>query len=52
MFLAYYIETVAGLAQARFKRRATAVPNSVDRIKFDLSTAVTRRLKTSRAIAV
>ena len=52
MFLAYYIETVAGLAQARFKRRATAVPNSVDRIKFDFSTAVTRRLKPSRATAV
>ena len=31
--------------QARFKRRATAVPNSVDRIKFDFYTAVTRRLK-------
>ena len=38
--------------QARFKRRATAVPNSIDRIKFDFSTAVARRLKPSRAIAV
>ena len=34
--------------QARFKRRATAVPNSIDRIKFDFSTAVARRLKPSR----
>ena len=38
--------------KARFKRRATAVPNSIDRIKFDLSTAVARRLKPSRATAV
>ena len=38
--------------QARFKRRATAVPNSIDRIKFDFSTALARRLKPSRAIAV
>ena len=37
---------------ARFKRRATAVPNSIDRIKFDFSTAVARRLKPSRATAV
>ena len=35
--------------KARFKRRATAVPNSIDRIKFDFSTAVARRLKPSRA---
>ena len=28
------------------------VPNSIDRIKFDLSTAVARRLKPSRATAV
>ena len=34
--------------QARFKRRAIAVPNSIDRIKFDFSTAVARRLKPSR----
>ena len=34
---------------ARFKRRATAVPNSIDQIKFDFSTAVARRLKPSRA---
>ena len=38
--------------QARFKRRAIAVPNSIDRIKFDFSTAVARRLKPSRATAV
>ena len=38
------------LAKARFKRRAIAVPNKIDRIKFDLiSTAVARRLKPSRA---
>ena len=37
------------VTQARFKRRATAVPNSIDRIKFDFSTAVARRLKPSRA---
>ena len=29
-------------SKARFKRRATAVPNSIDRIKFDFSTAVAR----------
>ena len=34
------------------KARATAVPNSIDRIKFDFSTAVVRRLKPSRATAV
>ena len=28
------------------------VPNSIDRIKFDFSTAVARRLKPSRATAV
>ena len=38
--------------KARFKRRATAVPNTIDRIKFDFSTAVARRLKPSRATAV
>ena len=32
--------------------RATAVPNSIDRIKFDLSTAIARRLKPSCATAV
>ena len=32
-------------SKARFKCRATAVPNSIDRIKFDISTAVARRLK-------
>ena len=37
---------------ARLKRRATAVPNSIDRIKFDFSTEVVRRLKPSRATAV
>ena len=35
-----------------FKYRATAVPNSIDRSKFDFSTAVARRLKPSRATAV
>ena len=40
------------LCKARFKRHATAVPNSIDRIKFDLSTAVARRSKPSRATAV
>ena len=35
--------------EARFKRRAAAVLNSIDRIKFDFSTAVARRLKPSRA---
>ena len=38
--------------KARFKRHATAVPNSVDRIKFDFSTAIARRLKSGRATAV
>ena len=38
--------------KARFKRHATAVPNSVDRIKFDFSTAIARRLKRGRATAV
>ena len=32
--------------------RAIAVPNSVDRIKFDFSTAIARRLKPSYATAV
>ena len=32
--------------------RATAVPNSVDRMKFDFSTAIARRLKPSCATAV
>ena len=35
--------------KARFKRRATTVPNSIDRIKFEFSTAVERRLKPIRA---
>ena len=39
-------------AKARFKRRATTVPNSTDRIKFDFCTAVARRLKPSSATAV
>ena len=39
----------SNLVQARVKRRATAVPNSIDRIKFDSSTAVARYLKPSRA---
>ena len=37
---------------ARFKRRATAVPNSIDPIKFDFSKAVARRLKPSHATAM
>ena len=40
------------LNEARFKRRAIAVPNSIDRIKFELSTAVARCLKPSRATAL
>ena len=40
------------IVKARFKRSATAVPNSIDRIKFDFSTAVARCLKPSRATAV
>ena len=40
------------ISKARFKRSATAVPNSIDRIKIDFSTAVARRLKPSRATAV
>ena len=31
-----------GMSQARFKRRATGVPNSTDPIKLDFSTAVAR----------
>ena len=40
------------MAQASFKLRVTVVPNSIDRIKFHFSVAVTRRLKPSRATAV
>ena len=40
------------VSKARFKRRATAVSNSIDQIKFDFSTVVARRLKPSRATAV
>ena len=41
------------LNKARFKRdRASAVPNLIDRINFELSTAVARRLKPSRATAL
>ena len=36
-------------SKACFKRRATAVPSSIARIKFDFSTAVARCLKPSRA---
>ena len=35
------------VSKARFKRRATAVPNSIDRIEFEFSTAVAWRLKPS-----
>ena len=38
--------------KACFKRRAAAVPNSIDRIKFDFCTAVARSLKPSRATAL
>ena len=38
--------------KARFKRRATAAPKSIARIKFDLRTAVARCLKPSRVTAV
>ena len=44
--------SLAKVFKAHFKRRATAVLNSVDRIKFDFTTAVARRLKPSRATAV
>ena len=37
---------------AHFKRRATAVPNSIDQIKFDFSKAVAQHLKPSHATAV
>lgn len=40
------------IPQARFKRRGTAVPNEIDLIKFEVSTAVRRRWKPSRATAV
>ena len=38
--------------KARFKRRASAVPNSIDRIKFDFSTTVARLGFERRATAV
>ena len=38
--------------KAHVKRRATAVLNSIDQIKFDFSTAVARCLKPSRATDV
>jgi len=38
--------------KVRFKCRASAVPSSIDQIKFDFSTAAARRLKPSRATAV
>ena len=38
--------------KAHFKHCATAVQNSIDRIKFDFSTAVAWHLKPSRATAV
>ena len=37
-----YFLFVSELIQAHFKRRSTAVSNSVDRIKLDFSTAVAR----------
>ena len=44
--------TVIFASKARFKRRVTAVPNSIDQIKFGFSAAVARRLKPSRATTV
>ena len=38
--------------KAHFKRRATAVPNLIDRTKFDFSTAVARLGFKRRAAAV
>ena len=38
--------------KAHFKHRATAVPNSIERIQFDFSMAVAWRLKPSPATAV
>ena len=38
--------------KAHFKRHATAVPNSIEQIKFNFSTAVARHLKLSRATAM
>ena len=49
LFLSYSLSIVY---KARFKRRATALPNSIDRIKFDFSTALAERLKPSRATAM
>ena len=37
---------------AHFKRRATAVLNSIDQITFDFSKAAAQSLKPSRATAV
>ena len=39
-------------SKVSFKRRATAVPNEIDRIKFDFRAAVARGLKPSRPTAV
>ena len=47
-FLAHHTYHEAG-DKVCFKRRAIAVPNSIDRIIFDFSMAVARRLKPSRA---
>ena len=49
LFLSYSLSIVY---KARFKRRATAVSNSIDLIKFDFSTALAGRLKPSRATAM
>ena len=46
-----HIEFLRYNSWARFKRHATAVPNSIDRIKFGFSTAVAGRLKPSHATA-
>ena len=45
-------ETAYNMYKARFKRRVTAVSNSIDRIKFDFNTTVARRLIPSLATAV
>ena len=49
-----FVERLTGSldTEARFKRRATALANSIDWVKFDFSTVVARRLKPSRATAV
>ena len=52
IYFSFLAQALSLLYKAHFKRRATAVPISIDRIKFDFSTAVVRRLKPSHATAV